>query len=106
MNYRHAYHAGNFADVFKHILLARIVDYMKRKEKAFRVYDTHSGLGVYNLNSEEAGKTDEWKLGVEKVLSANAPAAINRILGPWRDALAEMDEGTYPGSPRIAGLPG
>ncbi len=102
MNYRHAYHAGNFADVFKHIMLARMVDYMKRKEKAFRVYDTHSGIGVYDLNSEEAGKTEEWKLGLGKILDANPPPAINRLIGPWRDAIAPLEESKYPGSPRIA----
>lgn len=49
MNYRHIYHAGNFADVFKHIIVMRIVEYLKRKEKAFRVIDTHAGIGIYDL---------------------------------------------------------
>ena len=54
MNYRHAYHAGNFADVVKHVVLARIVEYLKLKEKAFRVIDTHAGVGLYDLSSDEA----------------------------------------------------
>ena len=49
MNYRHAYHAGNFADVVKHAVLARLVDYLKQKDKAFRVVDTHAGIGLYDL---------------------------------------------------------
>ena len=102
MNYRHAYHAGNFADVFKHIILARMVVYMQRKEKAFRVYDTHSGIGMYDLASEEADKTQEWALGVAKVLNAKAPSAIAKLIAPWREAVAACEEGTYPGSPRIA----
>ena len=49
MNYRHEYHAGNFADVFKHLILSRIIEHLKRKEKAFRVIDTHAGSGRYHL---------------------------------------------------------
>ena len=54
MNYRHIYHAGNFADVLKHAVLARLVTYMKAKDKAFRVIDTHAGIGLYDLGSNEA----------------------------------------------------
>jgi 23S rRNA (adenine2030-N6)-methyltransferase len=61
MNYRHAFHAGNFADVLKHAVLARIVEYLKRKEGAFRVIDTHAGIGLYDLSSDEAGRTGEWE---------------------------------------------
>ena len=60
MNYRHAYHAGNFADVFKHIILTRLLEYMKTKDKPFRVFDTHSGIGSYDLGSEQAAKTDKY----------------------------------------------
>ena len=102
MNYRHAYHAGNFADVFKHIILARLVTYMKGKELAFRVYDTHAGLGRYDLDSEEAGKTGEAELGVSKVLAATTSPAVAEIIGPWKEAVAASPEGTYPGSPAIA----
>ncbi|MBN9987703.1 23S rRNA (adenine(2030)-N(6))-methyltransferase RlmJ, partial [Rhizobium laguerreae] len=57
MNYRHIYHAGNFADVLKHAVLARLVTYLQQKEKAFRVLDTHAGIGLYDLSGEEAQKT-------------------------------------------------
>ena len=54
MNYRHAYHAGNFADVVKHVVLSRIIDYLKRKDAPFRVIDTHAGIGLYDLSSGQA----------------------------------------------------
>jgi 23S rRNA (adenine2030-N6)-methyltransferase len=60
MNYRHSYHAGNFADVLKHAVLAQIITYLKRKDQAFRVIDTHAGIGLYDLSSAEAQKTGEW----------------------------------------------
>ena len=62
MNYRHAFHAGNFADVVKHVTLTRIVDYLKRKDKPFRVFDTHAGCGIYALTSPEAkdGRVATW----------------------------------------------
>ena len=76
MNYRHAYHAGNFADVLKHAVLALVIDYLKRKEAPFRVIDTHAGGGRYALGSAEAAKTGEWRGG------------IGRLLGPGRQAAA------------------
>ena len=54
MNYRHAFHAGGFADVIKHIVLVRMLTYLQEKPAAFRVIDTHAGAGVYDLTSEEA----------------------------------------------------
>jgi 23S rRNA (adenine2030-N6)-methyltransferase len=80
MNYRHIYHAGNFADVFKHAVLTRIILYLQRKEAAFRVIDTHAGIGIYNLSSEAALKTGEWRDGIGRLaegqLPANADAAL------------------------------
>ncbi len=102
MNYRHAYHAGSFTDVFKHILLARMVEYLKRKDKAFRVFDTHAGIGRYDLASEEAAKTGEYALGAGRVLAASPPSAILKIIGPWLDTVRAEGDGFYPGSPRVA----
>ena len=68
MNYHHIFHAGNFADVFKHIVLTRVIKYMQRKDAALRVLDTHAGLGIYDLSSQQAQKTGEWKTGIAKVL--------------------------------------
>ena len=101
MNYRHSYHAGNFADVFKHILLARIVEYMKRKEKPFRVFDIHSGRGFYDLACEEAQKTQEHVLGVGKVQQASRREDVARLIAPWEAAVKTAGDGNYPGSPRL-----
>ena len=72
MNYRHAYHAGNFADVLKHLVLALVIDYMKRKEAPFRVIDTHAGCGRYALGSIQAAKTGEWRGGIGRLLGPDA----------------------------------
>ena len=64
MNYRHAYHAGNHADVLKHIVLARVLEHLKKKDKPFRVLDLHAGIGIYDLHADEAAKTGEWRDGV------------------------------------------
>ncbi len=106
MNYRHAYHAGNFADVVKHAVLARIVEYLKQKEKAFRIIDTHAGVGFYDLASEEAGKTDEWRGGIGRLLDVKVAPEIANLLKPFLDAVRAMNPtgtlGFYPGSPLIA----
>ncbi|MBX3529979.1 MAG: 23S rRNA (adenine(2030)-N(6))-methyltransferase RlmJ [Rhizobiaceae bacterium] len=105
MNYRHIYHAGNFADVFKHAVLTRIVEYLKRKEGAFRVIDTHAGTGFYDLSSEQAQKTGEWNGGIGKVLYADLPGEAAALLEPYLDIVARFNVGHpfrfYPGSPTI-----
>lgn len=109
MNYRHAYHAGNFADVLKHAVLALIISYLKRKDAPFRVIDTHAGRGLYALDSVEAGKTREWEGGIGKLLAPGAaplPPDVERALAPYLNAVrAENSSGAlsfYPGSPLIA----
>lgn len=109
MNYRHAYHAGNFADVLKHAVLARVIEYFKRKEAPFRVIDTHAGCGRYDLTSTEAAKTGEWRSGIGRVLGEGASPLSDepaRLLAPYLDAVrAENPEGVlrnYPGSPLVA----
>ena len=67
MNYRHIYHAGNFADVLKHLVLSRLIVYLQQKDKAFRVLDTHAGIGLYDLSSGEAQKTGEWLEGIARL---------------------------------------
>ncbi|ATU92129.1 23S rRNA (adenine(2030)-N(6))-methyltransferase RlmJ [Phyllobacterium zundukense] len=105
MNYRHAYHAGNFADVVKHIILMRIVLYLQRKDQAFRVIDTHAGIGRYDLQGIEAGKTNEWQSGVGRLLDAKVDAKVAELIQPYLDIVrAENADGTmrhYPGSPLI-----
>lgn len=108
MNYRHIYHAGNFADVLKHAVLARLVTYMKAKDKAFRVLDTHAGLGLYDLSSEEAQKTGEWRDGIGRLLDGDLPAEMADLLAPYLDAVKALNPGggirLYPGSPKLARL--
>ncbi|MBJ3775802.1 23S rRNA (adenine(2030)-N(6))-methyltransferase RlmJ [Acuticoccus mangrovi] len=104
MNYRHVYHAGNFADVLKHAVLARLVDYLKRKPKPFRVIDTHAGVGLYDLSSEAAQKTGEWRGGIGRLIEAPLPADAAALLAPYLDIVAEINEGPltrYPGSPLL-----
>lgn len=107
MNYRHAYHAGNIGDVLKHIVLTRLIVYLQRKDKAFRILDSHAGIGQYDLTSEETQKTGEWQQGIGKVLSAlHMPAHITELLAPWLDVIrAQNPDGGlrhYPGSPALA----
>jgi 23S rRNA (adenine2030-N6)-methyltransferase len=105
MNYRHAYHAGNFADVVKHAALSRLVEYLKLKEKAFRVIDTHAGIGLYDLSSEEARKTGEWLDGVGRLLEAKLSPDAEKLLTPYLDSVKacnpQGDVERYPGSPLI-----
>lgn len=109
MNYRHVYHAGNFADVLKHAVLALCIEHLKLKTAPFRVIDLHGGAGRYDLAGIEAGKTLEWIDGVGRLLGMDAP----RLPGPAEDLLqpylgvvrghnADGRLSDYPGSPLIA----
>jgi 23S rRNA (adenine2030-N6)-methyltransferase len=109
MNYRHAFHAGNFADVFKHAILARVIEYMKRKQTPFRVVDTHAGIGRYDLASAEAGKTNEWQAGIGRLVGNGAVTLSPEaqiLLRPYLEAISAENGGgplrRYPGSPRLA----
>lgn len=107
MNYRHIYHAGNFADVVKHIILSRVILYMQRKDAAFRVLDTHAGIGLYDLSSEEAQKTGEWRTGIGLIMEAAAkvPKDVKPLIEPYLEAVRSFnsEEGIqqYPGSPLL-----
>ena len=106
MNYRHAYHAGNFADVLKHLVLTLVIEHLKQKPAPFRVIDTHAGTGLYDLTGIEAQKTGEWLSGIGRVLAEPLPPDVTAILAPYLDCVrAENPAGTlarYPGSPLIA----
>ena len=103
MNYDHAFHAGNFADVFKHAVLARILAYLKRKPAPFRVIDTHAGSGVYELAAAASARTGEWRGGIGALDPAAMPAQAQALLAPYL-AVAEAARagGRYPGSPALA----
>ncbi|MBZ6078291.1 23S rRNA (adenine(2030)-N(6))-methyltransferase RlmJ [Microvirga puerhi] len=104
MNYRHAFHAGNFADVMKHALLVRILLYLQRKETPLRVIDTHAGIGLYDLAGDEAGRTGEWVDGIGRLDEAFSPE-VEAILEPYRQVVAGIrtrhGPSIYPGSPGI-----
>ncbi|HEY0566812.1 MAG TPA: 23S rRNA (adenine(2030)-N(6))-methyltransferase RlmJ [Xanthobacteraceae bacterium] len=106
MNYRHAFHAGNFADVIKHIVLARIIFHLRGKPAAFRVIDTHAGAGLYDLMGEEASRTGEFHNGIERLIDAALPADVRHLLEPYLDAVAAHNSAGdltfYPGSPMLA----
>jgi 23S rRNA (adenine2030-N6)-methyltransferase len=106
MNYRHAFHAGNFADVLKHVVLARILVHLRDKEQAFRVIDTHAGAGLYDLGAEEASRTGEWREGIGRLMAAEFAPEIRLLLAPYLDAVTALNGGRelrrYPGSPLIA----
>jgi 23S rRNA (adenine2030-N6)-methyltransferase len=110
MNYRHAFHAGNFADVFKHIMLTRILDYLKRKPAPMRFIDTHAGIGGYDLSSEESQRTGEWRNGIALLLEAECPDEVAQLLKPYFDVVGRgipvpadpQRPGRYPGSPVLA----
>ena len=88
MNYRHIYHAGNFADVVKHATLALILGHLKLKDTPFRVIDTHAGIGRYDLSAVEAEKTGEWRDGIGRLLAEPLPETIAGILAPYLSAVA------------------
>src|SRR5215207_3750999 len=106
MNYRHAYHAGNFADVVKHAVLALIIEHLKLKPAPFRIIDTHAGIGVYDLDSEAAQKTGEWREGIGRVMAANLAPAAAAVLAPYLDIVRRLNPAgallRYPGSPLLA----
>jgi 23S rRNA (adenine2030-N6)-methyltransferase len=105
MNYRHAFHAGNHADVLKHAVLARIIELLKGKDKSFSVLDAHAGIGAYDLEGPQALKTGEWQGGVAKMTEPFADD-VEAVLRPYRAVLSAMNAGGgmrfYPGSPELA----
>lgn len=99
MNYRHAYHAGNHTEVFKHPVLVMLLEHLRRKPKPFTVVDTHAGIGLYDLASVEAGKTGEAADGIARIIDADIPAAsgyLDIVRGLNPDGLK-----VYPGSPAL-----
>jgi 23S rRNA (adenine2030-N6)-methyltransferase len=106
MNYRHAYHAGNFADVVKHATLALLIERLKAKDAPFCVIDTHAGVGRYDLSSAEAQKTGEFRDGVLRLIESD-PKALPAELAPYLSVVRALNRGStglrwYPGSPRLA----
>jgi 23S rRNA (adenine2030-N6)-methyltransferase len=100
LSYRHAYHAGNIADLLKHIVLLALLDHMRSKDKGFKYIDTHSGAGAYSLRSEFSEKTAEWQRGIGRHLGSNPK---HPLLDQLLSAVQTTHTGVvYPGSPRLA----
>lgn len=109
MNYRHAFHAGNFADVVKHATLALLIERLRAKDAAFRVLDTHAGVGIYDLMAGEAERTGEWHQGIGRLWHVPVTPALAALLAPYLDAVSAANIARppaplvrYPGSPWIA----
>jgi 23S rRNA (adenine2030-N6)-methyltransferase len=107
MNYRHAFHAGNFADVLKHAILTRILVHLRDKPAPFRVIDLHAGAGLYDLASEASQRTGEWKNGVARLFAAELRPEAAALVAPYLAAVRAFNPGGvlrhYPGSPLIVG---
>ena len=107
MNYRHAFHAGNFADVVKHALLVLALMHLRKKEAAFRVIDTHAGTGRTSLDSAEATRGGEWQDGIGRLWTSELAPSAEALLAPYREAMRAFNpDGTlkiYPGSPLLIG---
>ena len=106
MNYRHAFHAGNFADVLKHVVLMQLVEHLRRKPAPFLFLDTHAGRGVYDLSGAEGQRSGEYKDGIGRLL-AEKPTALPPELQAYV-ALVRASAGNgrsaitaYPGSPLL-----
>ena len=106
MNYRHAFHAGGFADVIKHIVLVRVLTYLHDKPAAFRVIDSHAGAGIYDLTGEEARRGGEWLTGIARIMQARFSETTAPLIKPYLDIVRAFnprrDLEAYPGSPLIA----
>lgn len=107
MNYKHIFHAGSFADVFKHAILTRVLMHLRVKATSYRVLDIHAGSGLYDLASDEAGRTGEWRDGIARLYDATLPAQVGALLAPYLAAVRSFNpDGAlrhYPGSPLLVG---
>ncbi len=106
MNYRHAFHAGSFADVHKHAVLCRILHHLRGKPAPFRVIDSHAGAGLYDLSAREAGRSGEWQNGIARLMAAALAPPAAELLSPYLDVIGALNERgrlvSYPGSPALA----
>ncbi|MBP6018015.1 MAG: 23S rRNA (adenine(2030)-N(6))-methyltransferase RlmJ [Burkholderiaceae bacterium] len=102
-SYRHAFHAGNHADVLKHSIFLRVLDYYNQKDSPWWVIDTHAGAGLYDLRSEWALENGEFIDGLDKVLAADdRPDMIERYLEEVQHLNPDGAANFYPGSPWLA----
>ncbi|MET0221495.1 MAG: 23S rRNA (adenine(2030)-N(6))-methyltransferase RlmJ [Tardiphaga sp.] len=106
MNYRHAFHAGNFADVIKHLVLVRILSHLQDKPAPFRIVDSHAGAGLYDLSGDEATRSGEWTEGIARMMQARFTEESTPLVAAYLDIVRSFNQPrelkAYPGSPLIA----
>ena len=103
MNYRHAFHAGNHADVLKHLVLSRLLALLAKKDAPYAYLDSHAGIGLYDLRGDQASRTGEWLDGIQRVWQADdVPALFDDYLGVIRALNPNGQLRYYPGSPEVA----
>ena len=105
LSYRHSFHAGNHADVIKHLVQVAILDYLLQKDKPFCYHDSHAGAGLYSLLGEQAQKTSEYQTGIGKLWQYQPQnAALARYIDVVKQLNPDGELAFYPGSPKIAAL--
>lgn len=103
LSYRHAFHAGNHADVLKHLLLVQLIHHLKQKDKPFWVIDTHAGAGLYALEGGYAAKLHEYETGIGRLWSRpDLPAPLAEYVDLVRQLNSDGKLRVYPGSPWLA----
>ncbi|MBP5143867.1 23S rRNA (adenine(2030)-N(6))-methyltransferase RlmJ, partial [Pseudomonas chlororaphis] len=103
MNYRHAFHAGNHADVFKHLTLTRLIALMSRKEQPFAYLDSHAGIGLYDLQGDQANRTGEYLEGIARLWGEqDLPALTADYMAVLHKMNPDGELRYYPGSPELA----
>ncbi|REG81487.1 23S rRNA (adenine(2030)-N(6))-methyltransferase RlmJ [Marinomonas pollencensis] len=102
LSYRHIYHAGNHADILKHIIVSEICKHLVKKEAPFFYLDTHAGIGQYPLDSAQAQKNKEFQSGIARLLEEDdLPEAIDSFLDIVREMNTDNQLTFYPGSPKV-----
>lgn len=104
LGYQHGFHAGNFADIIKHLTLSRLLEYMTQKEKPLFYLETHSGRGVYDIKNFQAQKTGEARNGIEYLWSKKDQ--LPSVFSTWLNSIQQLNPTGnlqyYPGSPELA----
>lgn len=105
LSYRHSFHAGNHADVVKHLVQVAILDYLLKKDKPFCYHDSHAGAGLYSLLAEQAQKTNEYQGGIAKLWQHEVQnPTLQRYIDVIKQLNTDNELAFYPGSPKIAAL--
>jgi 23S rRNA (adenine2030-N6)-methyltransferase len=105
LSYRHSFHAGNHADVVKHLVQIAIIDYLLKKDKPFCYHDSHAGAGLYSLLGEQAQKTGEYHSGIGKLWQYQAQTpALQRYISVIKQLNTDNELAFYPGSPKLAAM--